>query len=70
MYMKSFNLPLEYGSKRERRVPFEGKQLRVPFIPTNDRTEMGQDKEEQFRSNILKPKKQNKSQVVITAFYK
>jgi hypothetical protein len=48
----------------------QGKQFGLPFIPTNDRTEMGQDKEEQFRSNILKPKKQNKSQVVITAFYK
>lgn len=48
----------------------QGKQFGLPFIPTNDRTEMGQDKEEQFRSNILKPKKNKKSQVVITAFYK
>ena len=47
-----------------------GKQLSLPVEPLIHRTEMGQDKEEQFRSNILKPKKENKTQVITTAFYK
>lgn len=62
MYMNSFNLLLQYGGKGERRVP--------SVESLNNRTEVGQDKEEQFRSNIMKPKKLNKTQVNTTAFYK
>lgn len=47
-----------------------GRQLSLPVESLNNRTEVGQDKEEQFRSNILKPKKINKTQVNTTAFYK
>ena len=50
------------------------RQLRILPISTfeinNERSELNQDKEEQFRSNILKPKPNIQSQVITTAFYK
>lgn len=47
-----------------------GRQLSLPVESLNNRTEVGEDKEEQFRSNIMKPKKNKKSQLITTAFYK
>ena len=48
----------------------QGKQLSLPVETLIDRTELGQDKEEQFRSNIMKPKKNKKTELNTTAFYK
>ena len=50
------------------------RQLRIlpisAFEIHNERSELNQDKEEQFRSNILKPKPKIQSLVITTAFYK